>query len=481
MPSALLAAAFAIPATAQYCPSLPPDSPVLSQSPDDIPPGATAALINVSGNTFYALPNHEVAYVQIGPNEQKVWFSVDVHFIDVNHGSNYYNRRYRANESSPWYWQYSQSQPFSDPNNPIGFVAQVLYSDTPKYSAYSGGALYKYVLYTFYQPAACNGAVGGIAMVSLSIDGICWTPAVPMHRSGGPSFACTENLGSELVPVESMGAVDGGNTIYLMGIEGDNSILGNMSNMNHNYVSWGHSSPTDVVDVTVDPDRDMSDAGLFNPRAFVTEYTPAYIPDRFRSYAYFFNMQIAWDAVNGDLYVSRGYPYPYDRCAANPTDCQSAPLMVPSIEQTYEAPNVWNSLAGAYQSVWDCGGRVALYPNRYQIYKMNIGSLANFSTVHTGTWMLVTDSGNGVGYESDFNRTGPRGETLPPQATALVTGQTAGTRDAGAASFLVDRAGQLVRTGGIGYVFAASTLREHLSAGPCQTTGAERVVMTPIP
>jgi hypothetical protein len=280
-----------------------------------------------------------------------------------------------------------------------------------------------------------------------------------------------------------MGAVDSGSTVYLMGIEGDNSILGDMANMNHNYVSWGHSSPTNVVNLTVDPDRDMSDSGLFNPKAFTAEYVPAYIPDRFRSYAYFFNIAIAWDAANGDLYVSRGYPYPYDRCAANPAACGSPWLMVPSEEQSYDRPTVWNSAVGAYQSVWDCGGRVALYPNRYQIYKLHVGTLTNFAAVHTGTWTLLTDNGNNVGYESNFNRNAPRGDwwSVPPQATALVAGQTPGTRDAGAASFLVDGAGQLIRTGGVGYVFAGSTIREHLSAGPCQTTGGERVVLTAIP
>jgi hypothetical protein len=453
-------------ASAQYCPNLPADSPVLSTSPDDIPPGATATYVNYYGATFHARPNHQLAFVQTGQNEQKVWFSIDIGLIGVSRGSSYYNRRYRASESSPWYWQYSQSQPFSDPNNPIGFVNQVLYSATPKYTASPGGTLYKYVMYTINQPAACNGPVGGYAMVSFSNDGTCWTTATPLRRAGGPSSTCAPELGADLVPVEALGAIDSGSQIYLMGIEGDNSILINWYNMDHNYVSWGTSSPAGAGTVTIPADRDMSDAGLFNPKA---PYEDPFgrIPDRFRSYAYFFNMAITWDAAYGDLYVTRGYPYPYDRGNIYPVSDQKVPTEYQDQENT-----LWNYDFGAYQSVSGCGGTAALYPNRYQIYKMHLGTLSNFSLVHTGTWTLVADRGNSVGYETKFTYA----------STPLVAGQTNDARDSGAASFLVDGAGQLVRNGGIGYVFAANTLRENLSVGrPCKTTGNERVVLRSIP
>src|SRR5205809_4652 len=98
---ALLILALFVPAAgAQYCPVLPPDSPVLSNSPDDVPAGAGARLLNYAGNMFYAPPNHLMAFVQTSPDEQKVWFSVDVGFDGQTRSWNYYNRRYRANSSS---------------------------------------------------------------------------------------------------------------------------------------------------------------------------------------------------------------------------------------------------------------------------------------------------------------------------------------------------------------------------------------------
>ena len=298
-----------------------------------------------------------------------------------------------------------------------------------------------------------------------------------MWRNGGPSSTCAPELGSNLVPVEALGAIDSGSTIYLMGMEGDNGLLNNIWEMSNNHVAWGTSYPWDAETVMITTDPSMSGSGLFSPHAF-PENDMAW-PERYRSYLYFFNMAIAWDNVNGDLYVTRGYPYPYDRCAAqggaqcNPFGNNGLQIKVPTYTQDWGS-TVWNPYFYSNQSVSDCGGSLALYPNRYQIYKMHLGDLSNFSQVHTGTWSLLADRGNNLGYESYFT-------SYPYQSTPLVAGQSSGTRDAGAASFMVDNAGQLVRTNGVGYVFAGSTLREHLSVGPCQTTGNERIVMDPIP
>jgi hypothetical protein len=428
--------------------------------------------MNYSGGSFYARPNHQVAYVQTGPNEQQVWFSIDVAFSGTPSWSDNprYNRRYRADASSPWYWQYNQSLPIA---GPIGFVDSVLYSPTAKYSADPGGPLYKYVMYNVNQPAACDGPIGGYVMVSFSNDGYCWTAAVPLRRAGGPSSTCAPALGANLVPMEAVGAIDSGNYVYFMGMEGDNSILIHDYNMNHSYVSWGYTLPSSMSHLvlgppgrSVDPsEKNMSDAGLFNPKAPYDDPSPRPSPDRFRSYAYFFNMAIAWDAASGDLYIARGYPYPYDRC----NTCSDP--RIPTVQQNWET-FVWNPWAGANQSVSGCGGQAALYPNRYQIYKMHLGDLSNFSLVHTGTWTLLADRGNSFGYESTFTNA----------STSLVAGQSDEGRDAGAASFLVDGMGQLVRTNGNAYVFAANTLRENLSVGrPCKTTGNERVVLRAIP
>ncbi|HKO54548.1 MAG TPA: hypothetical protein VJ276_01650 [Thermoanaerobaculia bacterium] len=428
-----------------------------------MPPGAGARVLDYSGNFFNAPPNHLMAFVQTGPNEQMVWFTVCVAFrTQPVRFFNHFNRRYRADANSPWYWQYSTSPAFSDPNGLPGFITQVLYSPTPKYSQYPGGPLYKYVMFFCDQPWACNGPTAGYGMVSLSNDGICWTPEAPMRRAGGPSSTCAPQFGNNLVPLEASGAIDGGNTIYFVYMEGDNTTLIHDYNMNHNYGHWGTINPTSVVDLTIGGDTDLSDAGLFNPHAPLNDGS---IPDRFRSYAYLMNLAVAWDAASGDLYLTRAYPYPYDRC----NTCRDP--QVPS-ELQDEPTVLYNNYYGADQYVADCGGQAALYPNRYQIYRMHLGALSSFPLVHTGTWTLLADRGWGAGYESRFTYT----------PTALVAGQTNAGRDSGAASFLVDGAGQLVRSNGIGYVFPGPTLHELLSNGrPCHTTGFERVVLTAIP
>ncbi|HKO56039.1 MAG TPA: hypothetical protein VJ276_09180, partial [Thermoanaerobaculia bacterium] len=420
------------------------------------------------GNTFTPRANHQVAFVQTGPNEQQVWFSVDVAFdVTPNPFGPWYNRRYRADANSPWYWQYSQSIPISGGG---GFVDQVLYSPTPKYSSTPGATLYKYVMYGISQPTACNGPNGGYVTVSFSNDGYCWTSGVPMWSETGVTIPCASELGGGLVSMEAIGAIDSGTGyVYFMGMEGDNTVLINEYNMSHNFVSWGYTLTNSMGRMVFGPpvrgadpnEKNMSDLGLFNPRAF----DDGRGGDRYRSYAYFFNMAMAWDAANGDLYISRGYPYPYDRC----NTCNDP--KVPTPQQNYES-KVWNSYAYTYQSVSGCGGQAALYPNRYQVYKMHLGSLSNFSLVHTGTWTLLADRGNSLGYESAFTFS----------STPLVAGQSNEGRDGGAASFMVDGAGTLVRENGSAFVFSGNTLRENLSVGrPCQTTGLERVTLRTIP
>lgn len=461
-------------AQGQTCLSVPPDSPILSYSPDDVPPASNEILINVSGQAFNGRPNHQLAYVQTGPNEQKVWFSIDVHFENYDKGSVYYNRRYRANASSPWYWQYSYSIPITNPNPPIGFVDAVLYSPTPRYGRQNVYTeQYKYVMYTVNQPSSCNGTSGGYAMVSYSNDGVCWPVTVPMHRWGGPSSPCTQ-LGTDLVPVEAVGAIDSGTNIYLMGMEGDNTWLAHYDEMDKTHTAWGYSDPHAADVVWITPDVDVSGYGLFTPDTLPE--TDWQFPHRYLVYNYFFNMAIAWDAASGDLYVTRAYPHPYDRSTT--PEMNYGYTTVPGWSQQYNSIDVYNPYVGAYQSVSDCGATstfgLAVYPNRYQIYKMHLGDLGNFSYVHYGYWTLLADRGNSVGYTASVPYTNYSN-------APLVYGQSAGNRDAGAASFIRDGSGQLVRTNGTAYVLSGNTLREHLSVGPCQTTGNERVLLEAVP
>lgn len=452
-PSVLLSllCAVAIPAMAQ----------VPSYAPDDVPAASNQWTVTYQNNLVRTRPNHQVAFVQTGPNEQKVWFSVDVAlYFDPSYTGPavaYYNRRYRADANSPWYWQYTFSQPVS---SITGFVDTVLYSPMARYHDASG-QVWNYIMYTVNQPVACNGYQFGFATVQYSNDGFNWYGSTPLRHPGGPSAPCAPSLGSNLVQVEALDAVDDGQgTIWLIGMEGDASLLMNRANMDLTLAAWGTSSYSDTTSVTIDAaSASISNSGIFSP---ALPNTGAW---RFTTYSYFFNMAMAWDAANGDLYWTRGYPYPFDRY---PEYGQT----VPSASVTTEV-TLYNSYWAVQQRVEGCATSPSIYPNRYQIYKMHLGTLSNFAQVHTGTWTLLADRGYSSGYVQDA--------ALGSGPAALTTGQTAGDRDAGAASFLRDSSGNLVRTNGVGFVFGASTLMETLSAGPCRVTGNERIRLDSIP
>lgn len=434
---------------------------VPSYSLDDVPAGVDAWLVTYQGNMVRLGPNHQVAYVQTGPNEQKVWFAVDNAVRSQQDqqgpGGPYYNRRYRANESSPWFWEFANSQLVSGTR---GFPDSVLYSPTPRYKD-QWGLTWSYIMYSVDQPTLCNGNQLGFATVQYSSDGVHWYDVTPLRHPGGPSADCAPDLGSDLVQVEALDAVDDGQgTIWLIGQDGDVALLANELNMDQTHAAWGTSSYTNTTQVTINQwVCDISNAGVFSPTLPNTYFS------RFKTYAYFMNMGMAWDAANGDLYWSRGYPYPYDRQS-------QYGQTVPSPEYVL-ARDGWNMYWWRSQLVEGCAGGIAVYPNRHQIYKMHLGTLSNFSLVHTGTWTLVADRGNYAGYQQSA--------VQPYGPSPLASGQTSGSRDAGAASFLRDASGNLVRTNGSGYVFGASTLMETLSVGPCRVTGNERIVAETIP
>jgi hypothetical protein len=435
---------------------------VPSYSLDDVPPAAGAYRVSYTGSYFLSKPNHQVAYVETGINEQKVWFSIDMALQpDASHPEvagpgSFYNRRYRSSPGSQWYWQYAQSQPIY---GTIGFVDTVLYSDTPKYQS-PNAQTWNYIMYSVNQPSACNGSEFGYAMVQYSNDGVNWYQAQPLRRVGGPSSACAPSLGTDLVPVEALDAIDDLNgTIWLIGMEGSASVLSVPSNMDQTFASWGYSQYGTTNTVTIDPaTTSVSSSGIFSPAL------PGADPTRFKTYSYFFNMAMAWDAVPGDLYWTRGYPYPFDRTAGSPS-------LVPSASVIPET-RFFNPYFGVYETVQGCAASPAIFPNRYQIYKMHLGSLSNFAAVHTGTWTLVADRGQSSGYLTDV--------ITPNSAAPLVAGQTAGSRDAGAASFLRNKQGWISvfspRT-----VFGATTLMSQMSAGQCRVTGLEGIRADSLP
>jgi hypothetical protein len=402
-----------------------------------------------------------MGFVQTGPNEQKVWFTINSvpHYTTV-----YYNRRFRTSSTAPWQWAYAKSIAVSWFPNPGSLVVNaVLYSPAPKYQrGYS--MTYKYAMYATYQPKACDGDVAGFAMVSFSNDGTCWTTPEPLRHQGGPSMPdCAPDLGSDLVQVESFDAIDAGNMILFIGIEGQVSTLIDYTNMNETLSSWGYSNLPDMRTLYLPIPHDVSKAGIISPEGIPSNN------QRYKTYAYLINPAIAWDEANGNLYLSRAYPYPFDRHYAD----------VPSLRQQYPKGFFVNPYlvdGNGYptlQEVEGCVPAPAVLPNRVQVYRMHLGTLAfsNLLKISTGTWTLVSDIGNNVGYEWQATQ-----QNIP-----IAAPQTSVGRDYGAASFLRDGAGRLQIEGGNAYMFAATQFLSPLSVGPCKATGLERSYLTVVP
>ncbi|HEV7240924.1 MAG TPA: hypothetical protein VGQ36_16920 [Thermoanaerobaculia bacterium] len=446
-------------------PGFPAESPVASSSPDDIPP-TNIDIITYTGSLAPIRANHNIAYVEITPNDQRVWFGVDSH-----PGLNriFYNRRVRANESSPWQWQYSYSPVvITLPAPSSALASSVLYSDTPRYRDPLTNTYYKFLMYLVFQPSSCDGQVAGFMYYAFSDDGICWTTPRAGTRSGGPSFSCHPITNS--VPILQMAALDRGttltNTLTLVGMEGNLAELvpGDQylraAAMDRTQTILGHASRLNPGSVSVD--GELSDRGIFQPRGGPVIPGDTW-PDRYEPYAYFTNFQIAYDAPSGNFYIGRGYPYPYARY----WDYYGS--TTPTFSQTNKT-----ELVGPHgpSPVVECAGAPATFPNRIQIYRMNIGSLDNVTNITNPSlsWTKVLDSGGPFGFA--FN-TWPGGP--PPTAqTPLVAGMTNEGRDWASVSFLRDRTGNLIRSGSTGYFFAGDTFK--LSKGsnaPCRITGTE--------
>lgn len=219
----LLVVLYALSASAQVsCPSgyVPPVSPVASSSPADIP--RTYYQITTSaGANVWAQANGGVVWADVTPDDQRVYFGVD---SSPGLGGIFYNRRTRANASSPWQWQYPQSFPVNGfgSYNSAG-PAALLYSATPKYYNYVDHTYYSYVMYLVNQPSACDGQVGGILFVAFSNNATCWTAPQQVIYYNELSYPCYP--GGNLLATPGMSAIDAGNQIDLIWMEGDNNAL----------------------------------------------------------------------------------------------------------------------------------------------------------------------------------------------------------------------------------------------------------------
>jgi hypothetical protein len=461
---------------ASYSPALPASSPVPSASIDDIPPAATNVL-TYDGTLKPSHANFMMSYLEINENDQRVWFNPQA--LETT-AVICYNRRYRSDVSSPWQWQYSASpvvQVITDnpgtQRPPSIATASVLYDPVNQF--FSGSAYYPFIMYVIWQPSACNGVagVGGFIHVSFSSDGTSWTSPREATRFGRSSFPCWPGH-SNVVPAEEAGVAYDGSTIYFAWQEGTNSILAQRVNMDAPQVHIGYATRNNPWIITPYPADAMSGQNVIN-----NSYTygdPAR-QSRYTAYSYFFNMQMAYDAVHGDVYLSRAYPYGYDRGSNGPSD-YPLETVTPHYSIVYDR-KMTNPETGLATKVEGCVGSPATYPNRIQVYKKHIGSLSNFSSLATGYWTLVLDYGLDVGYLAAQSLSLPHGPAFNPPANQYL--QTDVGRDLTSAVFLTDRWGQLKFYGSTAYMLAGEGFASSLSRGPCRVTGNERAFAYPLP
>ncbi|HXI11664.1 MAG TPA: hypothetical protein VNM92_03350 [Thermoanaerobaculia bacterium] len=415
---------------AQNCPALT-SYPTPSYDLADIPPSETGIG-----------PNLNIAYVDFGPRDQRVWFGVD---SVPGTPKIFYNRRYRTPFSTDWYWEFNPSPKVVDlsSSGASGGMGDVIYRSTAPFFNPNDGQMYPFIMYNIVQPTSCDGAVAGILHVSFSTNGTCWTTPVRVQRDGSPSFPC--DGGTTGVPVETAGAIldTSSNMIYLVGIEGNIPLLGDRNNMDRTQTYAGFAYPSDPTHLYIT--GELSASGVVSPGI------PGTSDSRFKPYNYFINHGIAFDVNSGYFYIGRSYPYPFDRGSSGPGDQPISPV----------------TTCGSQAST--CGGPPATLPNRTQIYRMFVGSLSNITALTTGTWQLLDDSGHQSGYwntlMTSYNPTGACGINTPLQPP-----QTAGNRDYGSVAFLRSPTGNL----STGIYFAGDTFKLERSQAPtCATTFTE--------
>jgi hypothetical protein len=183
-------------------------------------------------------------------NEQQVWFGVDSAPPD---GKVYYNRRYRAYDGAPWYWQYSTS------------VTTSITATRPPDRTRS------------CTTPACDGKTIGFLYVSFSNNGTCWTPLRQATRAGGPSLPCLPGA-ANTVPVETVSAIDSGMQIYLMGIEGDTTPLLDPAQMNRTQTYIGTATYTNPDVLNLIGSAEVSANGIVSPSGVTSGDIERYRP-----------------------------------------------------------------------------------------------------------------------------------------------------------------------------------------------------------
>jgi hypothetical protein len=210
--------------------------------------------------------------------------------------------------------------------------------------------------------------------------------------------------GIHAVKIEQVSAFVHNGTIYLTLLEGDFGIM----NSNLNTLSYGYM----VTASTSTPARgtrvgtgyfSMTGITGFNPNITLTS------PNATDDHPVLFNLDTAFDPNTNDFYLTRSYSYPFD---------------------------VTGLVAGEVPCNGNSPYGMGTYPNRSQLYKMNIGNPPDFDLLYSGTWQMLADYGGSVGYATSTN-----GGTCSP--ASLVKGQTDLGADIGTMSILRTEAGSL--------------------------------------
>lgn len=453
-------------------PPLPQASPILSASMDDIPPTWTK-IVTADGAIVDGKPNFMLSYVDVSPLEQRVWFTLSANRVPA---TVYFNRRTRATTNSPWYWTYTNSvkvlevyENNSEQEPPSFALGTVLYSAAAPFRNPVTGVRFTHVMWAIYQPTLCNGVTAGFLVLSFSNDGTTWIGPYQVLREGGPTFPCWSGH-ANTVPVEAVSAIfDGDFTMHLMGLEGDGTLLVNRANMDRTLAVVGFADINNPGLVRLHPGpSEVSALGVVKPNPL-----PSY-GSRYAAYAYFVNMQMAWDAVAGELYVSRAYPYGIDRGHGGYEYPFYDVIPHPSIVYSTQGFNPY--IFGGWQDVDGCVASPFALPTRVQIYKTYLGTLSNFQATTNQTWTLVADVGSSLGYKM-YPTPFTSGVVQPAIDPSL--GMVNVGRDLGSGSFVTDGHGVLKRYGTTTFWLGGSDIRSDRTTGTatCRLTGNERVLL----
>lgn len=272
-----------------------------------------------------------------------------------------------------WRWNPSpQVVDFRDYNDPEATVSSsaVVATGTGRFRNPVDGHLYKRVLYLVYQTFRTDRTSGVCVMFSDADSGWTWTQPINVVTSSF-SPARGELCGTEGGPEVSLEAVAGfllSNQLHLFGPEGDvNKLVMNISTPRT--LTYHFTASQNSPDVLVKK-GELTSNGLQKYQGTGDDY-----------YNFFINMDASYDPSTGEFYATALYPYPYD------IDDSLTPCRVGSSPVT---SNV-------------CPDNAATYPNRAQVYRMDIDG--DFSKLYSGTsrsFELVADFGERSGWADTF-------------------------------------------------------------------------------